>query len=149
MVSLKPGEHILLMDDTKYHGTRGKLCLTNMRVLFEYEKRGIIFKSKYSSIDIPLTKISEINVIGIGPFKKIAINTFREPGSFGIPRYEFNITNPEIWKEKIEVATMSYEDHMMIKPEGFSQTIVKIKCPFCNMLVDQNMTTCPNCNAAL
>lgn len=149
MVSLKPGEHILLMDDSKYHGTRGKLSLTNMRVLFEYEKRGIVFKSRYSSIDIPLIKISEINVIGIGPFKKIAINTFREPGTFGIPRYEFNITDPEMWKEKIEVATMSYEDRITIKPEVVAHTIVKIKCPFCGMLVDENMSTCPNCNSVL
>lgn len=137
------------MDDTKYHGTRGKLCLTNMRVLFEYEKRGIVFKSRYSSIDIPLIKISEINVIGIGPFKKIAINTFREPGTFGIPRYEFSMTDPEVWKEKIEVATMSYEDGMIIKPEVIEHTIVKIKCSLCGMLVDENMLTCPNCNSIL
>lgn len=137
------------MDNAKYHGTRGVLHLTNTRIVFEYEKRGIIFKGKYSSVDILLFKISEIAIIGLGPFQKLAINTFKEPGSFGIPRFEFKVNNPETWKAKIEVANMALEGQVIKEREIITQTIIKVRCPYCGMLVDENLSNCPNCKATL
>ena len=43
----------------------------------------------------PFGRISEVSVFGVGPFKKLTINTVRDRGSFGIPRYEFNVNEPE------------------------------------------------------
>jgi len=71
MVSLLPNEHVLMMDEAKYHGTKGRLSLTNKNLRFEYEKRGILFKGKYSAVTIPLEKISAVAIVGFGPSEAI------------------------------------------------------------------------------
>jgi len=107
MVSLSPDERILLKEKAKYHGTKGTLYLTNKKISFDYEKRGIIFKGKYSAVNLSLERISQVSVVGLGMFKKLTINTIRDQRSFGIPRYEFKINNPETWTKEIEVATQA------------------------------------------
>lgn len=149
MVSLTPGEHVLMVDEAKYHGTKGKLHLTNMRILFDYEKRGIIFKGKYSSVNIFLFKISEVSIVGFGPFKKLTINLVKEPGSLGIPRFEFNVNNPDTWKAKIEVANLALEGKRITEREVITREVVKIRCPYCGMLADENFSKCPNCGGTL
>lgn len=147
MVSLSPDEHILLTDEAKYHGTRGKLYLTNKKLAFEYEKRGIFFKGKYSAVNIPLERVSEVSVVGVSLFKKVSINTIKDQTSFGIPRYEFNVKNPETWKEKIEVAKTTPIPQREVKE--IIREIVKIKCPYCGMLVESTLARCPNCGAII
>jgi hypothetical protein len=143
MVSLTPNERILQKDKAKYHGTRGTLYLTNKKILFEYEKRGIIFKGKYSPVNLPLERISGLLIVGVGPFKKLAINVVKDQ-RFGIPRFEFNVNNPETWKEKIEAAKRSQVS--ILQNQETTKEIVKIKCPYCGMLVESSLSQCPNCS---
>lgn len=149
MVSLSPNEHVLLKDKAKYHDTRGTLFLTNKKISFEYEKRGIIFKGKYSAVNLPLERISKVTVIGVGPFKKLAINTVRNQGSFGVPRYEFNVNNAETWKAEIEVARRTPVITPQREVKEIIKEIVKIKCPYCGMLVEHTLVRCPNCGGMI
>jgi len=148
MVSLLPDEHILITDEAKYYGTKGKLYLTNKKIAFEYEK-GIIFKGKYSSINIPLDRISEVDIVGVGPFRKITISSIRDQSSFGIPRHEFNVRKPETWKAKIEVAKSTPTDRISKEREVIVKETVKVKCTYCGMLVEQTLSRCPNCGGLL
>jgi len=149
MVSLSPGEHILLTDEAKYHGTKGKLFLTNKKLAFEYEKRGIVFSGKYSAVNIPLERISEVSVVGVSFLKKLAVNTTRDQHSFGIPRYEFGLKSPETWKAKIEVARSRPTTTPQREVKEIIREIVKIKCPYCGMLVESTLSRCPNCGAIM
>jgi len=149
MVSLSPNERILLKDKAKYHGTRGTLYLTNKKISFDYEKRGIIFKGKYSAVNLPLGRISEISVVGVGPFKKLTINTVRDQRSFGVPRYEFNVNDPETWRTEIEVARRTQVTVTQKEIKEIVREIVKVKCPYCGMLVDSTLSTCPNCGSII
>lgn len=140
-----PDEYILMTDEGKYFGTRGKLFLTNKRITFEHEQ-GILFKATYSGVNLDLSRIAEINVVGVGPFRKIAINLIRDQNSFGVMRHEFNVSNPETWKARIEVAKTSPRENFSKERETIIKEIVKIKCSYCGMLVEQNLARCPNCN---
>jgi hypothetical protein len=146
MVSLSPDERVLLKDEAKYHGTRGTLYLTNKKISFDYEKRGIIFKGKYSAVNLPFERISEISVTGVGPFKKLAINTVRDQSSFGVPRYEFNVNDPQNWKTEIEVARRTQVAVPQREVKEIIKEIVKVKCPYCGMLVESTLAKCPNCS---
>lgn len=149
MVSLSPDEHILLKDKAKYHGTKGTLYLTNKKISFEYEKRGIIFKGKYSAVNLPLERISELSVVGIGPFRKLAINVVRDQRSFGVPRYEFNVNDPENWKTKTEVARRTQVAKPQREIKEIIKEIVKVKCPYCGTLVESTLSQCPNCSGII
>lgn len=149
MVSLSPNERILLKDKAKYHGTSGTLYLTNKKISFDYEKRGIVFKGKYSAVNLPFDRISEVSVIGVGPFKKLAINTVRNQSSFGVPRYEFNVNNPQNWKTEIEVARRTQVAVPQKEVKEIIKEIVKIKCPYCGMLVESTLARCPNCSGII
>jgi len=149
MVSLSPNERILLKDKAKYHGTSGTLYLTNKKISFDYEKRGIVFKGKYSAVNLPFDRISEVSVIGVGPFKKLAINTVRNQSSFGVPRYEFNVNNPQNWKTEIEVARRTQVAVPQKEIKEIIKEIVKIKCPYCGMLVESTLARCPNCSGII
>ena len=148
MVNLSPNEHIVLVEDARYQGTKGRLYLTNKRIAFEYEKRGIIFKGKYSSVDLPLERISEVSIVGFTPFKKLAINLIKER-SGGLPRYEFQVSNAETWKAKIDVTKSASPEVISKEREVIIKEIIKVKCPYCGMLVEQNLPKCPNCGAVL
>jgi len=149
MVSLSPNERVLLKDKAKYHGTSGTLYLTNKKISFDYEKRGIVFKGKYSAVNLPFERISEVSVIGVGPFKKLAINTVRNQSSFGVPRYEFNVNNPQNWKTEIEVARRTQVAVPQKEVKEIIKEIVKIKCPYCGMLVESTLARCPNCSGII
>jgi len=149
MVTLSPDEHILLTDQAKYHGTRGTLYLTNKKLEFDYEKRGIIFKGKYSAVNLPLERMAEVAVIGVGPFRKLSINLVKDQISYGIPRYEFNVENPETWKAKIEVAKSTTAEKISKEREVIVKEIVKVKCRYCGMLVETTLSRCPNCGSLL
>jgi len=154
VVSLSPDEHILLTDEAKYHGTRGKLYLTSKKLAFEYEKRGIIFKGKYSAVNLPLERISEVSVVGVSLFKKLSINMVKDQASFGIPRYEFNVKDAETWKAKIEVArttpTVTTPTALPTREvKEIIKEIVKMKCPYCGMLVESTLARCPNCGGII
>ncbi|MDH5782703.1 MAG: hypothetical protein OEZ35_03440 [Candidatus Bathyarchaeota archaeon] len=149
MVSLSPNERVLLKDEAKYHGTRGTLYLTNKKISFDYEKRGIVFKGKYSAVNLLFDRISEVSVIGVGPFKKLAINTVRNQSSFGVPRYEFNVNNPQNWKTEIEVARRTQVAVPQREVKEIIKEIVKIKCPYCGMLVESTLARCPNCSGII
>ena len=149
MVSLSPDERILLKDKAKYHGTRGTLYLTNKKISFDYEKRGIVFKGKYSAVNLPLQRISQVSVVGIGPFKKLAINLARNQSSFGVPRHEFNVHDPENWKTEIEVARRTQITVTQKEIKEIVKEVVKIKCPYCGMLVESTLSRCPNCGSII
>jgi hypothetical protein len=149
MVSLSPNEKILLQDIAKYHSTRGTLYLTNKKISFEYEQRGIIFKGKYSAVNLPLERISEVAVVGAGPFKKLAINMARDKTSFGLPRYEFNVNNVETWKAKADIAIQTQIITPQREVKETIKEIVKVKCPYCGMLVESTLSQCPNCGGIM
>jgi len=149
MVSLSPNEHILLKDTAKYHGTRGTLYLTNKKISFEYEQRGIVFKGKYSSVNLSLERISEVAIVGIGPFQKLAINMVRDKSSFGLSRYEFNVNNAETWKEKIDNAMQTQIITPQREVKETIKEIVKIRCQYCGMLVESTLSECPNCGGII
>lgn len=149
MVSLSPNERVLLKDKAKYHGTKGTLYLTNKKISFDYEKRGIVFKGKYSAVNLPFERISEVSVIGVGPFKKLAINTVRDQSSFGVPRYEFNVNDPQTWKTEIEVARRTQVGVPQREVKEIIKEIVKMKCPYCGMLVESTLSRCPNCGGIM
>ncbi len=149
MVSLSPDEHILLTDEAKYHGTKGKLFLTNKKVTFEYKKRGVFFKGEYFAVILPLERILETSIVGIGPFKKLCINTVRDQTSFGISRYEFSVKYPETWKAKIEVTKTTPTIIPQREVKEIIKEIVKIKCPYCDMLVENTLSKCPNCGTLI
>lgn len=103
MLSLFPGEEVTMSSEANYYGTRGILYLTNRRLAFVYEKRGLLFKSRGTPVNLLLEAISEISVIGTGPFKKVSVFTHKDKVA-GLPRYEFKVRSPESWKVKIENA---------------------------------------------
>jgi hypothetical protein len=151
MVSLSPDEIVLFQGSARYNGTRGTFYLTTKKVTFDYSQRGVFFKGQYTALDLPLERISTLSVIGAGPFKKLAINTVRDNQSVGIPRHEFNVDNPEKWMTEIEVARRTQKESIFTVQKEIKETtireIVKIKCAYCGMLVDQNLSRCPNCNS--
>jgi RNA polymerase subunit RPABC4/transcription elongation factor Spt4 len=151
MIALTPDEQVLMVDDAKYHGTKGRLYLTNKRMEFEYEKRGIVFKGKYTGVTIPLERILGVAVIGVGPFKKLSLNLTREPGQAGLSRYEFNTGSAESWKAKIETAKAlpRRQEVLMKETREVVREVVKTKCYQCGMLVDPNLSVCPNCGSLL
>jgi hypothetical protein len=150
MVSLSPDEIVLFQSPAKYNGTRGTFYLTNKKVCFDYEQRGVFFKGQYTSLDLTLERISCLSVVGAGPFKKLAINTVKDANSIGIPRHEFNVDKPEKWMTEIEVARRTQKESVFTVQREIKETtreIVKIKCTYCGMLVDQHLSRCPNCNS--
>ena len=104
MVSLSVDEIMLLADPAKYQGIEGTVCLTNRKITFDYEQRGIFFIGKHSALTLPLESISSTLVAGIGKFKRLVINVVSDFGSFDKPIHEFKMENPEKWKDKIELA---------------------------------------------
>lgn len=132
--------------EAKYHGTKGTLYLTNKRLTFVYEKRGIIFKGKYAPVNLPLERISEVAIVGAGPFKKISINTIRNERSFGIPRYEFKVRSPEAWRVKIEWACAEAATR---RAPPASKIVPAKKCVSCGTLVEPHLVQCPVCGAQL
>ena len=152
MVSLSVNETILFQNSANYNGTRGTLYLTNKRLLFDYNQRGIIFKGNYTSLDLPLERISNLSVVGYGPFKKLSINLVRDNQSFGVLRHEFKINEPEKWMTEIEVARRSKKDSFLTIQKEIKETtreIIKIKCEYCGMLVENHLARCPNCNGII
>ena len=148
MVSLSINEMVLFQDSVNYNGTRGTLYLTNKKLLFDYNQRGIIFKGNYTSLDLPLERISNLSVVGFGPFKKLSINLVRDNHSFGVLRHEFKMNEPEKWMTEIEVARRSKKDLVLAIQKEIKETtrkIIKIRCEYCGMLVEQHLARCPNC----
>ena len=150
MVSLSLNERVLFQDSAKYNNTKGILYLTNKKLKFEYMQRGIIFNGNYTSLDLPLERISALSFVGTGPFKKLVINLIRENPPFGVLRHEFNINGPEKWITEIEVTKRTKKESIFtIQKEikEITKEIVKIRCTYCGMLVEQHLSRCPNCNA--
>ena len=104
MVSLSADEIMLFADPAEYQGIEGTVCLTNKKITFDYEQRGIFFIGQHSALTLPLESISSISVVGIGKFKRLVINVVSDFGSFDTPTHEFKMENPENWKERIELA---------------------------------------------
>jgi len=136
MLSLFPGEEVTMSGDANYYGTKGTLYLTNRRLAFVYEKRGFIFKSRGTPVNLPLEAISEIAIIGAGPFKKISIHIQKDKIT-GLPRYEFKVRNPDSWRIKIESACS----------EAVKVTIKK--CPNCGAILEPYLSECPVCGERL
>jgi len=134
------GENIIMSGKANYHSTRGTLYLTNQRLAFVYEKRSLMSSNKYTPVDLPLNTISEVTVVGKGPFKKISIYTYRDKLPSGLPRYEFKVQNPESWTLKIEEACLGLVPEKVVSP---------IKCVICGTKIESSQTECPVCGAQL
>jgi hypothetical protein len=138
--SLFLGENIAKSGKANYHGTKGTLYLTDKRLAFMYEKRGITSTNKYTPVNLPLNTISEVTVIGRGPFKKISIYTYKDRLPTGLPRYEFKVRNPENWTLKIEEACLRITTEETISP---------IRCAICGTQIEPSQTECLVCGAEL
>jgi len=138
--SLFLGENITMSGEANYHGTRGTLYLTNKRLAFVYEKRGLMSRNKYTPVNLPLNAISEVTVVGKGPFKKISVYTHKDRLPPGLPRYEFKVENPESWTLKIEEACLSVMTESAVIP---------IKCAICGTQIESPQPECPVCGAQL
>lgn len=134
------GENIIMSSKAKYHGTKGTLYLTNKRLAFMYEKRGIISRNKYTPVNLPLNTISEVTVVGKGPFKKISVYTYKDKLPSGLPRYEFKVHSPESWTLKIEEACSRLTPERIVAPT---------KCAICGTQIEFSQTECPVCGAQL
>jgi len=104
MVSLSADEIMLFADPAEYQGLEGMVCLTNKKITFDYEQRGIFFIGQHSALTLPLESISSALVVGIGKFKRLVLIVVSDFRSFDTPRHEFKIKNPENWKERIQLA---------------------------------------------
>jgi len=134
------GEDIIMSGNAKYHSTRGTLYLTNRRLAFVYEKRGIMSQNKYTPVNLPLNTISEVAVVGTGPFKKVSVYTYKDKLPTGLPRYEFKVHGPESWTLKIEKACSGSTPEKIVVP---------MKCPVCGTRIELAQTECPVCGAQL
>ena len=143
MSSLFLGENITMSGEANYHGTKGTLYLTDKRLAFVYEKRGIMSKSEHTPVNLPLGTISDVTVVGRGPFKKISIHTHKDKLPLGLPRYEFKVHNPESWTLKIEEACLS------LMPEEVVVPMVPTKCAICGTQIEPPQSECPVCGAQL
>ena len=110
MVSLSADEILLMANPAKYQGTEGELYLTSKKVAFDYLARGVYFVGAHSAVTLPLESISSASVVGFGQLKRLAINIDVDFGSFGTPKHEFRVENPEEWKERIELAKRTLEE---------------------------------------
>jgi len=137
MLSLFPGEEVTMSGDANYYGTKGMLYLTNRRLAFVYEKRGIVFKSRGTPVNLPLEGILEIAIIGTGPFKKISVHTQKDKVA-GLPRYEFKVRNPDNWKIRIE----------SVCTEAVTKVTIK-KCTNCGAILESYVSECPVCGEEL
>lgn len=140
MSSLFLGENISMSGKANYHGTKGTLYLTNKRLAFVYEKRGITSRNKYTPVNLPLNTISEVTVVGKGPFKKIFIYPYKDKLPSGLPRYEFKVHKPESWTLKIEEACSRTMTENAVAPT---------KCAICGTQIEFSQTECPVCGAEL
>lgn len=133
-----------------YYGTKGTLYLTNKKIVFEYEQKGIFFKGRYTALTLPLDRISEVATAGKGPFKKLTINMIRDKSQFvGLARYEFKMSDGDVWKAKIDDATRTLMTAPKREIQETSREIVKMKCSYCGMLVEPTLSKCPNCGGHL
>jgi hypothetical protein len=146
------GEQAILTGKGRFSGTGGFLYLTNRRIFFEYEK-GLITKSTYVSLDIPLSNVESVIVerprFGLGPLAiNLVITTKRGSMGFGLNRVTISdLATPDVWVTKVNDAISGQyaqpEPNVIMKEE-----IVKIPCKFCGTLVDPARDkACPNCGA--
>ena len=126
--------------EAKYHGTNGTLYLTEKRLAFVYEKRSFTSRNKYTSVDLPLSVISEVTEQGRGLFKKILVFTYREKLPIGLPRYEFKVKNLKSWINKIQEECSK---------ETSEITVSSLKCNVCGTELDLNYEECPICGVQL
>ena len=86
---------------------------------------------------MPLEAISEIAIIGAGPFKKISIHIYKDKIA-ALPRYEFRVRNPDSWKMKIEGVCSEAVTKAMIK-----------KCSNCGAILESYLSECSVCGEKL
>ena len=141
--SLFLGEDITMSSKADYHGTKGTLYLTDKRLAFVYEKKGITSRNKYTPVNLPLDTISEVTVVGKGPFKKISVYTQKGKLPSGLPRYEFKVQNPKSWTLKIEEACLRVMTENTLMPTAI------IRCAICGTQIEPSQTECPVCGAQL
>jgi len=140
MSSLFLGENIVMIGKANYHGTKGTLYLTDKRLAFVYEKRGIMSRNTHTPVNLLLGTISKVTLVGKGPLKKISVHTHKDRLPSGLPRYEFKIENPESWTLKIEEACLR-----TMTEEAATPT----KCAVCGTQLEASQTECPVCGAQL
>jgi rubrerythrin len=57
--------------------------------------------------------------------------------------------NPEKVMTEIEVARRTQKESVFTIQKEITREIVKIKCPYCGMLVEHTLSRCPNCNGLI
>jgi len=131
---LKPGEEVLAGEHTRFYNTHGYLMLTNRRLIFEHESRGLE-KKPHTSVDMQLEGISDVLVEGIR--KKLVIIT--KPGSFGkdvTGRLEFSVRDPYSWSSRLVALRKSIPDVQIAQSTSWV-------CPAC---ATSNALDLPKCN---
>ncbi len=73
----------------------------------------------------------------------------RDKGTFGLPKYEFNVDDAENWKEKINYSMQTVIITSQKEIKETIKEIVKIRCQYCGMLVDSTLSQCPNCGGII
>jgi hypothetical protein len=132
----KPGEEVLAGEHTKFYNTHGYLTLTNRRLIFEHEPRGLE-KKPHTSVDMQLEGISDVTVEGLS--KKLVIIV--KPGFFGrdvTGRLEFSVHDPFSWKSRLVALRRSIPDIQIAQSTGWI-------CPTCATLNASDLPKCSRC----
>lgn len=136
MPIFKPGEEVLAGEHTKFYNTHGYLTLTNRRLIFEHEPRGLE-KKPHTSVDMQLEGISDVMVEGLS--KKLVIIV--KLGFFGrdvTGRLEFSVHDPSSWKSRLVALRKSIPDIQIAQSTGWV-------CPTCATLNASDLPKCSRC----
>lgn len=140
----------------KYRNAQGTLTVSTEQLVFT-RVDGFLSKREIVVITIPTDAILDIKVER-GIFSKkivVLVNNARVPG---IPRHEFEVTDPARWVSAIRSEMMG-KQQQKTGPQDFQRTTVireiirekeiYIRCQYCEALVREGENTCPNCGARL
>ncbi len=147
----------------KYRGSSGTLTVGGGNLVFS-RIDGLISKKQRIVISIPSDAIIDVNVEGvIGKKLVVLVDKVRVPG---IPRHEFNVSDPYQWMNAIRndmnssrapQQQMQYHQpppqpqppQQQVYVKETVKEIIKIPCPYCKTLNEIQESKCCGCGASI
>jgi len=137
----------------KYRGTYGNLNVSGGALTFT-RTDGFFAKTQRIVIKIPVNAIADVNIQGMIS-KKLVILVDASKHQ-GIPRHEFEITNPydamqAIREEMNAEIVKASNPQVSVKELHVKEvtTIVKVKCSYCGTLNEITDRNCSGCGQAI